>query len=243
MGRKEGLGSGSETPSFRPLWPLCPLWLDSGSHRWPSSSERAVVSTHAPMGRGFPKPIDVVALKAAHLKALTAIVAVALVAGCGSGGSNGTTNSPATGCVWPACVTSLLATCVPSGECTQNYDMTTFASTECYANGVTVHRTVNAAAMSTVETCKNGGAVSYSIETHTELAGNVPTGAAFTITDVSGATVATGAGSDSALVVTCGDGSKATLAGTCALPSTDGVYMPDGGWVTLMCSDSATCVP
>jgi hypothetical protein len=169
--------------------------------------------------------------------------AVALVAGCGSGGSNGTTNSPATGCAWPACVTSLLATCVPSGECTQNYDMTTFASTECYANGVTVHRTVNAAAMSTVETCKNGGAVSYSIEKHTQLAGSVPTGAAFTITDGSGATAATGAASDSALVVTCGDGSKATLAGTCALPSTDGVYMPDGGWVTLMCSDSAACVP
>jgi hypothetical protein len=195
------------------------------------------------MGRGVRRRIDAVTLKAAHLKAMTALVAVALVAACGSGGGNGTTNNTATGCAWPTCVTGLLATCVPSGECTQNYDMTTFASAECYANGVTVYHTLNAAAMSTVETCKNGGAVSYSIETHTQLAGSVPTGAAFTITDGSGATAATGAQSDSALVVTCGDGSKATLAGTCALPSTDGVYMPDGGWFKLTCSDSATCVP
>jgi hypothetical protein len=173
-----------------------------------------------------------------------AIAAVALVAGCGSGGGSGTTNNTATGCAWPTCVTSLLATCVPSGECTQSYDMTTFASTECYADGVTVHRTVNAAAFSTVTTCKNGGVLSYSIETHTQFAGGVPNGAAFTITDGSGATAATGAQSDSTgLVVKCSDGSKATLSATCALPSTDGVYMPDGGWVTLACSDSATCVP
>jgi len=46
------------------------------------------------MGRGSRKPIDVVALKAAHLKALTAIVAVCLGRWIGSGGSNGTTNSP-----------------------------------------------------------------------------------------------------------------------------------------------------
>lgn len=168
----------------------------------------------------------------------------ALVAGCGSGGSNGTTNSTATGCAWPTCVTGLLATCVPSGQCTQQFDTATFASTGCYANGVTVHHTVDTAAFSTVDTCKNGSQVSYSVETHTQFAGGVPAGAAFTIKDGSGATAATGAVSDSTgLVVTCSDGSKATLAATCALPSTDGVYMPDGGWVTLTCSDSATCGP
>ena len=32
-GRKEGFGSGSETLSFWPLWPLCPLWWKSIHHR------------------------------------------------------------------------------------------------------------------------------------------------------------------------------------------------------------------
>jgi hypothetical protein len=171
-------------------------------------------------------------------------VAVALAAGCGSGGSNGTTHSTATGCAWPTCVTSLLATCVPSGECTQNYDMSTFASTECYANGVTVHRAVNASGLSEVETCKNGSAVAYSIETRTQLSGGVPTGAAFTITDGSGTTAATGAQSDSTgLVVICSGGSTATFAATCELPTSKGLGTPDGGGVTLTCRDSATCAP
>ncbi len=196
------------------------------------------------MGRGSRKPIDVVALKAAHLKALTAIVAVALVAGCGSGGSNGTTNSPATGCVWPACVTSLLATCVPSGECTAQVDTVTGSATFCYANGVTVKRTANAAALSIVETCVNGGQVSYSIEEHTQIVGGVPGGAAFTIKDGSGGVAVTGSVSDSTgLVVACSDGSKATLAATCDLPSSQGVGTPDGGALTFACDESAACVP
>ena len=139
-------------------------------------------------------------------------------------------------------MTSLLATCEPSGQCTQQLDTITYAMTQCYANGVTVQHTVNTAAFSTADTCKNGSTVSYSIETHTQFASGVPAGAAFTIKDGSGAPVATGAVSDSAgLVVTCSGGPTATLAATCDPPSPQGVYRPDGGWVTLTCS-AGTCV-
>ena len=40
--RKEGFGPGFGTLSFRPLWPLCALWWNSGLRSWPSNPTRIV---------------------------------------------------------------------------------------------------------------------------------------------------------------------------------------------------------
>jgi hypothetical protein len=169
--------------------------------------------------------------------ASAAVVAFALVAGCGDSGPSITMAD----CTWPSCVTGLLATCVPSGQCTARFDRVTGASTWCFANGVKVQRTVTGT--SSVDTCKNGNEVSYSIEEHTEFVGGVPAGVAFVIKDGSGRTAATGAAGSAGITVRCSSGPTFVLPATCSLPSPYRVDTPDGSTVNFTCDESSACVP
>ena len=179
--------------------------------------------------------------------AVTAIVALTLVPGCGGGtGLASRKDSGASiimaDCTWPSCVTDLLATCVPSGECTAQLDMVAGAMTSCYANGVIVQNAANAP-WSGLETCKKGSVVFYSIESGTQFVAGIPAGMAFTIRDGSGTTVATGGLSDSTgLVVSCSTGPTFGLPATCDLPSSDAAR-PDGGMPPELCTSPGTCPP
>jgi len=105
-GKKGRLGSGS-----KPFLPasVAPVPSVVGLRLAPLAvkSERAVVSTHAPMGERVSETDRRCRLESGASEGLTASWLL-LVAGCGSGGSNGTTQQPATGCVLASCVTSLL---------------------------------------------------------------------------------------------------------------------------------------
>jgi hypothetical protein len=68
----------------------------------------------------------------------------------GNGGAGGTTSTGA--CNYPSCVASLAATCAPSGTCVEQSDATTFATNDCYSNGVKVLTTLNLTSGSAVVT-------------------------------------------------------------------------------------------
>jgi hypothetical protein len=180
-----------------------------------------------------------------ELRALTALVALALVAGCveSCGLATRAKDSGAsiieTDCTWPSCVTDLLATCVPSGKCTAQVDRVTGDSTWCYANGVKVRSTVTGTSL---EVCENGNAVSYSIEEHLQFVRGVPE-VAFTIKDGLGTTAATGASDSAGITVACDTGPTFVLPASCGLPSPRGVNATDGGMVTNTCDESSACVP
>jgi hypothetical protein len=176
-------------------------------------------------------------------------VALALASGCGDGSGlavgakDGGASITMADCTWPSCVTDLLATCVPSGECTAQIDKVRGAINACYANGVYVQRAANGA-FSMLETCKNGSVLSYSIEEHTQFVSGIPAGMAFTMEDASGVTVATGALTEgSGLAVSCSTAPTFILPVTCDLPSSEGVARPDGGVPPIPCGWPGTCPP
>jgi len=131
----------------------------------------------------------------------------------GNGGAGGTTSTGA--CNYPSCVASLAATCAPSGTCVEQSDATTFATNDCYSNGVKVLTTLNLTSGSAVVTYKNGSTTCYSIEAAST------NGTTFTLTvkNAAGATIATGTEDDSGTTpvatVTCTGGQAVTLNSAC----------------------------
>lgn len=64
-------------------------------------------------------------------------------------------------CTLPACMAAVAATCYPAGACVQQSDLTTFATSSCYANGVKMVQQTGATGITV--TFKNGASVCYTM--------------------------------------------------------------------------------
>ena len=56
----------------------------------------------------------------------------------GSGGAGGGGGANTGACNYPSCLANLATTCVPSGTCVEQSDLTTLGTNTCYSNGVKV---------------------------------------------------------------------------------------------------------
>ena len=144
--------------------------------------------------------------------------------GAGGGGSSGSCNAP-------SCISSLLTSCQTSGTCVEQTDTTTFATNQCYSNGVKVLSSFDLTSGAATVTYKNGSTTCYSIS----VAGLTGT-ATLTVKNASGQTIATGTTdvNTNATTITCTGGQAVTLNAAC-----DAVT---GGSSTTTCT-TGTCTP
>jgi hypothetical protein len=162
------------------------------------------------------------------------ILAVALL-GCHGGASSpdAKIDHVLNECTWPACVTDLFATCVPSGTCAASIDRATGSLTMCFSNGVTTRRTGTLSL--TTNACKKDGTLSFSMEQEYRRTGNSMS-FSFTLKNGQGSTVADGNSSDTGTVVTCAGGDTYALPANCNLSPTGSV---DGG--STSCFELPSC--
>lgn len=130
----------------------------------------------------------------------------------GNGGASGGGGSTGA-CNYPSCLASLGTTCAPSGTCVEQTDTTTFATNDCYSNGVKVLTSFDLTSGAIVATFKNASGICYTFNI-----GASTTGAStYTIKNGSGQTIATGT-SDTAgttTTITCTGGQPVTLNSAC----------------------------
>ena len=167
-----------------------------------------------------------------------ALGALVLASGCGGssssndGGSSSSANDGGgTGaCNYPSCVASLVASCAPSGTCTEQTDSATYATNDCYSNGVNVLTSIDSTSGTATVTYKKGTSTCYSIE----VAGLSGT-STVTIKNASGAAVATGTQDSNTGVTTvvCPGGQPVTLNSDCETVASGG---------TTTCT-TGTCTP
>ena len=100
---------------------------------------------------------------------------------------------------------------MPSGTYTEQTDTTTFATNDCFSNGVNVLTSFNQTTGAGVVTYKNASSTCYSLE----LASL--TSATFAVKNGSGSVIATGTteATGSAITITCSGGSPVRLSASC----------------------------
>ena len=134
--------------------------------------------------------------------------------------SDTTSNSS---CDYPKCLQDLQSACVPTGDCTMQFDLTTFSTNMCYANGVKASSAVNAS-LNAVVTWKNPSGTCYTVET----ASASTAGADLTWRNAGGTVAATAHEDFNArtITITCTGQSAVTLPLDC---NTDGGTTSDAG--------------